>query len=256
MYLDKKIITDSVSVDAEIEISDSLTSTNDYLKSQKPTRKIQVCLAEEQTAGRGRFDRAWQSPAGQNIYLSLRYPFQKPINELVGLSLVVSLAIVSACQLLKLPQAISVKWPNDVVCAGKKLAGSLIEIQAQADMASVIIGIGINVNMQHDNENKIDQPWTSLSNILGDVIDRNFLIANLLNTLFSYMQRFEAHGLKNFIDEWRLVDGLFDKIITLSLIDGEISGVAKGINELGQLVLVSEDGVARAYSSGEVSIKK
>lgn len=255
ILLNKKTILENASdKDFEIDIFESVNSTNEYLKQYYGSPLTRICLTECQTNGKGRLKRSWHSPFGQNIYLSLLYRFQQDVSEMAGLSLVISLAIISALESLKLPKSAYVKWPNDIVYEGKKLAGTLIEIQAEANgFCSAIIGIGLNVNMISAN---IDQPWTSLRQISGEYIDRNLLCATLLDNIFKYLQKFLTHGFKHFIPQWRGVDYLYDKTINLQTTNAKVRGIAKGINEQGQLVLELSNGQIGAFSYGDTAVLK
>ncbi len=194
---------------------------NDNNKNDKAVKKnkIRVCMAEMQSQGKGRLGRRWYSPFGQNIYLSMLYPFEKDVSELTGLSLVVALSICDAIGLMlpSFQETLSVKWPNDVLINGSKLAGTLIEIQAESNgFCNAIIGIGINVNMEKANKSDINQNWSSLLQVAGRHLDRNRLAANLISSLMDYLQRFSCKGLGPFLDEWKERDILFGRKIALS----------------------------------------
>ncbi len=243
----------------KLEIFESLPSTNDYLLANKTSQKIQVCLAEQQTKGRGRFHRAWHSPFAQNLYFSVRYAFNTDISELGGVSLVASLAIAHTLNELKiLPDTILLKWPNDIIYDHKKLAGNLVEVQAEThDLCQVILGIGINVNMSKAPAQHILQAWTSLRNITGQHFDRTTLAASLLNNLIIYLARFAESGLTTFVSEWQKYDALRDKKITLLVGEQSIKGVGCGINAQGHLLLKRDDtGKIQAFSAGETTIAK
>ncbi|MSP53852.1 MAG: biotin--[acetyl-CoA-carboxylase] ligase [Gammaproteobacteria bacterium] len=243
----------------KLEVYKEVDSTNDQVKKiYDPKKKITVCLAETQTQGRGRFQRHWHSPFAQNIYISLLYPFDKNISELAGLSLVVGLAICtmleSCCELAK---PLLVKWPNDVMYEGQKLAGSLIEVQAQThDACQVIIGIGLNVNMQLDPSKKIKQAWTSLKECTNQFYDRNILTASLLDHVAEYLDRFSQLGLKFFLNEWRTRDHLFNKPIHLKSHHKELRGIGQGISEYGHLLIKLNDNSIRAFSAGDTTLLK
>ena len=257
ILLDKKAITKSVkNKNIEIDIFESIDSTNEYLKKFLKDKNNRVCLSEQQTQGKGRLNRSWYSPFGLNIYFSTVYIFNKDISELAGLSLVVSLAVVKTLQTY-LPKALKVKWPNDILYENQKLSGILIESQAESNGGcSVIIGIGINVNMHFDKENQISQAWTSIRNIVNNYIDRNPLCASLINNLMHYLAQFNEHGLASFKDEWHSVDCLYNKNINIKNAKTKICGKAKGINDQGYLLIKMDDGETRAFSSGDTSIEK
>jgi BirA family biotin operon repressor/biotin-[acetyl-CoA-carboxylase] ligase len=241
-----------------VEIFDSIDSTNDYLKKHIPNNtKTRVCLAESMTKGKGRLDRQWHAPFGQNIYFSQLTPFQKNLNELSGLSLVVSLAVCKTIEsTIDIKQKIFVKWPNDVLVNYSKLSGILIETQIQPhDFCQAIIGIGINVNMLEADKKNISQPWTSLSKLTGQFIDRNILCATLINVLDEYLTQFIDHGLAFFREEWQQRDALLHKNITLLSGNTHFSGIGAGINDQGQLLL-NRDQKIKAFSSGDTTLLK
>ena len=240
----------------EIEILEEIDSTNRYLKDKPYAGKRLVCLAESQTNGRGsRENRRWHSPSAKNIYMSYAYPFKKNIVELEGLSLAVSMAMLAAIKEIGISSNIMLKWPNDGLFEGRKLMGNLIEAQAINNNETLaIIGIGINVNMLQTEKNEISQDWTSLGIISGNHIDRNSLSLALIHNLNNYLEQFNKYGLRDVILNWKQVDALYNKKIKLN--NGEIIGIAKGVNEQGNLLLELGNGEIKAYSSAEVSICK
>lgn len=241
----------------QLTVLESVGSTNDYLKALRKSKDIHFCAAEQQTAGKGRFNRAWYSPFGRNIYLSCLYPFQKDISELAGMSLVVSLAIVHALKQAGLQENVFVKWPNDIVCGGKKIAGTLIELSAESHGAShAVIGIGLNVNMLNDERGKISQAWTSMRRELETYFDRNLICAALINAMRDYLQRFEREGFGAFVKEWKSEEILTGKTVALKTVGATITGKVTGINAQGNLLMKLPDGEVRAFSSGDTSIVK
>jgi BirA family transcriptional regulator, biotin operon repressor / biotin---[acetyl-CoA-carboxylase] ligase len=240
----------------EIEILEEIDSTNSHLKRKAYTGKRQVCLAESQTNGRGsRDNRKWHSPSAKNIYMSYAYPFKKNIAELEGLSLVVSMAMLAAIKEIGIPSNIKLKWPNDGLFEGRKLMGNLIEAQTINNNETLaIIGIGINANMLKTEKDEISQDWTSLGIMSGSYIDRNSLAVALIHNLNSHLEQFNKYGLRDAILNWRQADALYNKKIKLN--NGAIAGIAKGVNEQGNLLLELSNGEVKAYSSAEVSICK
>ncbi|HEX4045600.1 MAG TPA: bifunctional biotin--[acetyl-CoA-carboxylase] ligase/biotin operon repressor BirA [Gammaproteobacteria bacterium] len=247
-------LTDKI---VKIEVFESIGSTNEYLKSYYTDKATRICLAEQQEQGKARLQRNWYSPFGLNVYFSCLYHFQQDMSELAGLSLVVSLAVVKTLHGYGLPASLAVKWPNDVVYLGQKLAGILIEVQAETHgVCHAIIGIGINVNIHQDANRQIDQPWTSLMNILDEYIDRNQLCATLANYLLQDLKRFEKLGLAAFMAEWQTVDLLTGQMVTLKCGEHLITGMAMGINAHGHLLLRLKNGKMQAFSSGDASVIK
>lgn len=251
MLLHPEIIRAALSENIEIIVLESTTSTNDYFTAPKTKS---CCLAEHQTQGRGRFSRVWHSPFGKNIYLSFCYPFEKDMSELSGLSLVISLAITAALKTFGLDN-IKVKWPNDILCNNKKIAGILISILKNEGYTATI-GIGLNVNMRASDAEEITQPWTSLYEQLQRSIDRNQTTIVLLLHLLDYLERFKKQGFSAFFDEWDSVDALAHQEITLESMSERISGKVLGINAQGHIQLRLSNGNIEAFSAGDVTIKK
>ncbi len=240
-----------------ISLFESVDSTNDYLKLLRQTKGVHFCLAEQQTAGRGRLNRNWHSPFGKNIIISCLYPFDKDISELAGLSLVVSLAILRTLNQFGIKNDVQVKWPNDIICGGKKISGSLIEVQAESHgVSQAVIGVGLNVNMLIDERGQISQSWTSMRRISREYLDRNQVAAELMSHLLDYLRRFEREGFKSFMEEWVDAEGMQGKQISVKTGDVIVTGVAVGINLQGHLLLQLADGEVRAFSSGDTSIAK
>ncbi|WP_133127206.1 biotin--[acetyl-CoA-carboxylase] ligase [Legionella nagasakiensis] len=233
----------------------SIDSTNRFLKELPQSMSMDICCAERQTEGRGRFGRHWHSPFGENIYLSSRWSFNCDLSQLSGMSLVVSLAILSALEKLNIHEGIRVKWPNDLLWNGKKLCGSLIEINAESHgITEVVIGIGLNVNSATNHQLPLDRPWCSLYDITGQPWDRNLLIVQLIMQLYDTLQQFLLHGFSFFQEQWQRVDYLKNQVIRVNYPLGFLCGQAQGVNEAGQLILVDKDGKAHYLSSGDTSL--
>lgn len=255
----KKIKSRLTTKGIQLFLLETVDSTTTYLKRlgrSEKNKQVQVCIAETQTHGHGRFQREWYSPFGQNIYLSLRYPFKKDISELSGLSLIVGLAVCKAIETMHaLPEPPLLKWPNDIICGQQKLAGSLIEIQAEAHgQCDAIIGVGINVNMMEAPEQKITQAWTSIQKLSQQYCDRNVLCAALIEELLRAILVFEQQGLGAFKEQWQTKDGLLNQTITLQSGSRHLQGTVKGINEHGHLRLQLPDGTCKSFASGDASL--
>ncbi len=245
----------------DLDILEKTKSTNDYLKQflcQK--QKIKICLAEMQTQGKGRMQRKWYSPFGENIYCSILYTFDKNISELSGLSLIVALAICQAINTtLQLPaNQLQIKWPNDIINNDCKIAGILIELQAEShNSCQVIIGIGINVNMQHIIDfDLLAQNWSSLFMINNKYQDRNILCANLIDYLLDYLELFSYEGLKVFMDEWQNKDYLLGKNISLFSGDKKSHGICLGINNQANLLLQTAKNKILNFIAGDTTLRK
>jgi len=240
-----------------IHVLDSVDSTNRFMKDLPANDTIEVCCAETQTRGRGRFGRSWHSPFGENIYFSLRWHFGCDMSQLSGLGLVVSMAILAALNDTGICDDVRIKWPNDLIWNNKKLCGSLIEVMRVRDLgADVVIGIGLNVNSSIHELALRDYPCCSLYEITGTRFNRNPLIAKLIIWLDLYLQRFITKGFSSLIPVWQQTDFLHGQQITVSQPAGPLSGQANGVNEAGQLILIDEMNVTHYLSSGDTSLRK
>lgn len=232
-----------------------IDSTNYFLKNLPITNKLELCCAEQQTQGRGRFGRIWHSPFAENIYCSSRWQLDCDLAQLSGLSLVTSLAIISFLKSIIVTDDLKIKWPNDILWHDKKLCGNLIEIIAESNgRVQIIIGIGLNVNTDTVNSPLEDKPWCSLYEISGQYFNRNELISKLILTLKDYLAQFVSAGLGSFLDEWRQADYLYQKNIQVTQFSEIISGRALGINDTGQLILEDNSGKKHMLSSGDTSL--
>ena len=164
----------------------------------------------------------------------------------------VGVAVAEMLQVFGL-QGHGLKWPNDIYQGNRKLGGILL--QTAKSVNEVVIGIGLNINMRNDTSVDIDQPWCSLVEVLGDTIDRNRLVASLLGVLIPALQRFPSLGKKACTLQWQHWDILEGQAITVATHTQRFSGVAQGIDEQGQLIVLLDSGEQQVFSAGDVSIK-
>jgi BirA family biotin operon repressor/biotin-[acetyl-CoA-carboxylase] ligase len=227
----------------EVTVLGETDSTNSALKHLPQERRhAHAVLAEAQTAGRGRRQRSWYSPAGGNIYLSLGWQFRSRDLRLSTLPLVTGLCLCRALERAGL-KGFGVKWPNDILVNGKKVAGILVETQATGGgPVLAVIGVGLNVRMPAFGADPpgavIDRPWTDLSTQLQPgqrLLSRNALAAMLLEELVAGLVCFEREGFEAFQDEWRERDLLSGKRLRLEGNGGFRTGRAIGIDHDGGL---------------------
>lgn len=238
-----------------LEIHYEIDSTNsEWLRRAASLPSGAVCFAESQRAGRGRRGRDWLSPCARNLYLSVLWRFPRGPETLGGLSLAVGLAVRAALEDAGVP-GVTVKWPNDVLYRGSKLAGALIELSGEAGGAScVIVGVGINVSMPREHAAAIAQPWTDASRAAGTTISRNRLAAAVLDRLCAALACFGEHGLAPFLPEWRRHDALHGQPVTL--LGTEAShGIVRGVDVDGALLTEDERGLESRWLSGDVSLR-
>jgi len=239
---------------SSLEIHDELDSTNSHLARQAAAGAA-VCLAEVQSAGRGRVGRIWLSPLGGNIYLSVLWHFDDH-SAFAGLSLAVGVAVIRALRQAGVDGA-NLKWPNDILWHARKLGGILLEASGEAHgRHAIMIGIGLNLYMPPGRGQGIDQAWTDLAQIMGGAIPpRNRLIALLLNELLPMLRDYGQTGLRAFLDEWRAYHCFDGQLVTLQQGTHRISGRVAGVTETGLLVLECEEGGRREFASGDMRLR-
>ena len=240
----------------QIEILHEVDSTNRHVLARASSaQKPIACLAERQTAGRGRRGRQWLSPFGCNIYLSLGWPFPRGVVGLEGVSLAVALAVVRALSDFGI-EDLGVKWPNDIYWKKKKLAGVLLELTGEAGGGCfVVVGVGINVRMPVASGQLIDQAWTDVSHAkAGYSISRNEIAGRLLHHLVRTLQQFDQHGWPSFASEWRQRDLASGHLVNVQCFDELIQGTALGVDGAGALLVETDTGVRRLHA-GDVSLR-
>jgi BirA family biotin operon repressor/biotin-[acetyl-CoA-carboxylase] ligase len=244
---------------SKLEIWPSIASTNTFLvdMAHRGIDSGRVCLAEYQTAGKGRRGRRWVSPFGHNIYLSVLWRYQNGPAAIAGLSLAVGVATVRALQLVGV-EGLGLKWPNDIYWRERKLAGILIEVSGESGGPShVVVGLGINLYLPPQHADTIDQAWVDLTHILGDEVmqQRNRIVALLLNELLPVVANFEEQRLECYLAAWRSLDCMLGKAAIVRIGEQAFSGRAAGVDEQGLLLLEDESGTVRSFASGEVSLR-
>lgn len=240
-----------------IEIHDTLDSTNSHLMAYQADAldSGHVCLAERQTAGRGRRGRHWVSPFASNIYLSLFWRYPLAPAELSGISLAAGLAVVRGLEQLGIT-GVGLKWPNDLLYGQRKLAGLLLEVAGeQGGPSRVVLGLGLNVLMPESEAQAIDQPWVDLYGLPGgDAVSRNRLVAAMLENLAVVLSDFESQGLAPLVDEWRRHDLYHGQRICLQMGSRQVEGIHRGIDMTGALILETATGI-EVHHGGEVSLR-
>ncbi len=227
-------------------------STNTYAKRHVHTfapDKITCISAEEQTAGRGRFQRSWHSPKNVNLYLT--FYFRLPLNTLHLISLAQVMTYSFANILLQEGLHPKIKWPNDVQLNGKKVSGVLCETSFQEKFAEIFLGIGINVNME--NFSQIDKPATSLKVETGRTWDKETLLKKLQKEFSTNLERFRKEGFTPFHSQFENL--LAYKGQQIRCFDGkkEWSGICHSLTNDGQLNLYLPDKSIHTVLSGDIN---
>jgi BirA family biotin operon repressor/biotin-[acetyl-CoA-carboxylase] ligase len=240
-----------------LEVHPVLDSTNDYLLARvgEDWPSGSVCLTEQQQAGRGRLGRSWLSPFAASLAGSLLWRFHLPAAALSGLSLATGIAVARALRNFGVAE-VGLKWPNDVLWHGRKLGGILLESGGGPGAFFVVAGVGLNVALPSPAATAIDQPWVDLREILGvKRISRNRLAALLISELVETFVRFQQDGFADLAAEWADFDRVAGRRVRLTLPNATLTGIARGVDATGALVLETADGRLQPYIGGEVSLR-
>ena len=217
-----------------------------------PLEEGLVVIADCQTSGRGRLGRAWYSEPENGIYLSTLFRPELSPEKLPLITLMAGLGTIFAVN-QAIPCPARLKWPNDLLLNGKKIAGVLCENHSTQSPA-VIIGIGINVN-NSQFPSEIKDIATSLKLETGLKIDRTSLIKNLIMQLDFQYNELKNNEIEKLLERWCQNTDLFGKTITINKGNQKITGKALRLDKLGRLVIADKSGDELVLDSGEVSLE-
>lgn len=245
---------------ARVDTLFSVDSTNRYLTEHPATQAGQavLCVGELQQAGRGRRGRTWIAPFGSGICMSIGWLFDSLPPSFSALTLVVGVAMA---RVLHRQGAIDagLKWPNDVLWHGHKLAGVLTEMRGEPDGAAhVVIGIGMNLHLPDNARAALAAQHVQVADlheVLGDATPtRNALVAGFTTELIEVLDVFSREGFAPFTDEWQSYDVLKDAAVNVLQVERIVSGVARGVTTDGTLLVETAAGI-QSFVSGEVSLR-
>ena len=244
---------------AGLELHDVLDSTNTYLQAQARAGALsgQICVAEYQTAGKGRRGRVWVSPFGHNLYLSILWRYQDSPAAIAGLSLALGVAVIRGLQQFGMSD-VGLKWPNDIYWRQKKLAGILVEVSGESGgPCHAVVGLGVNFYLSEQQGKTIDQPYADILGIMGETagLRRNELLALLLNQLLPVIASYQADCLGDYLPEWRSHDCMAGKAVQVLIGETRHAGTVAGINEDGLLLIRNAEDRLQTFASGEVSLR-
>ncbi len=214
-----------------------------------------VVIAETQTGGKGRLGRKWISPKG-NLYLSVILRPDIVIHKAPLITLVGAVAVASVIR-KECDLEAGIKWPNDIVIAGKKVCGLLSEMSAEQDrIRHIVLGVGVDVNMElHALPADVGVLSTTLANETGERMDRPVLLQRILRELDKRYVAFLADE-GDVLREWTSLNVTVGKRVQVSGAGGTQEGLAQGIDSDGRLVMKLDDGSIRTVAAGDVTILK
>ena len=225
-------------------------------KAQLGADEGTLIVSDEQTAGRGRLMRPWSSPSGHGIWMSLIIRPNLSMKEAPQVTLVTAVAIVRALEKVAAIDPV-IKWPNDLLVGGKKIAGILTEMQADPDQVqALIIGIGLNVHQRpSDFPDELREQATSVAMETGEAIERAKLVAAIMNEMERFIDMYERNGFEPIKLLWESYAVTTGQLIRATLVDEVIEGVARGISDDGLLQIEEEDGTIRSLYSADVTLQ-
>jgi BirA family biotin operon repressor/biotin-[acetyl-CoA-carboxylase] ligase len=232
-----------------------IDSTNTHARqlAESGAAEGEIVIAEQQTHGRGRLGRNWISPAFDNLYLSVVLRPELPPAHAPQITLMAAVALADTVACFT-PGPPAIKWPNDILVHGKKLAGILTESSLTAERINyVILGIGVNINFPHAlMPEAIRGRATSLMECAGRAVSREAFLGRLIQHLDRCYGILGEAGFDRIAPRWEAYFSLLGKRVRVEMGDETIAGVAKGIDNDGALIVEGERGQFHRIFAGDV----
>ncbi len=231
----------------------TIDSTNTWAKQnldKLDPEKVTCIFADTQTKGRGSFKRVWHSPAEKNIYATLFFTLRPDASFFSNVGQVLAYSTVLVLQELNFQPEI--KWPNDILLKGKKVAGILAEAVSMGACKGVVLGVGLNVNMSLESLSQIDQKATSLAEESGVPWDVELLLHKIGKRFLNDLCILEVEGFAPFQAGFNALLAYKGELITVRQAGRAIKGICRGISNKGELELAVESGEKILLISGEI----
>ena len=239
-----------------LEVLDEVDSTNTRLLTWPELSGFhgRACVTEFQTAGRGRHGKHWHGARYRNVMLSLAWQWSGSFDLVTGLSLSIGLAVARVLSQWTGP-GLQLKWPNDIMFSGGKLAGILVDVIPGGDgPLRVVVGIGVNICNSLDLEQVVDQRVINLQDIAIRSMSRTQLTGELILAMASALDRFEKLGFAPDQVAWNQCDRFRGRTV-LASIDGQVfEGEGYGVDSEGCYRIIDTSGNEQAVSTGEVKL--
>ncbi|MTI11877.1 biotin--[acetyl-CoA-carboxylase] ligase, partial [Sansalvadorimonas verongulae] len=189
------------------------------------------------------------------LYFSMLWKIESGLGAMEGLSLAVGLTVLKTLESSGVG-GLTLKWPNDVLKDGRKLAGVLLEISGDpTGSCEVIIGVGINLVLGAELRRKIDQPVTDVKTCAGKNISKNKIAGRLIANLAEMLATFQEYGFTPYKDQWQDYDAFAGQLVSLFIGENVVTGIAVGVNDSGAVILKNDTGIT-SYAGGEISLRK
>jgi BirA family biotin operon repressor/biotin-[acetyl-CoA-carboxylase] ligase len=244
-----------------LDVFTEIDSTNRYLLEAQGPRagELHACLAEFQTAGRGRRGRRWLTPLGAGLCLSASWQFADTPRDLPALALAVG--VVARRALARAAEIdVALKWPNDLVLDERKLGGILVELRAEAHGGCLVVaGIGLNVHLPAAALRALSD-WprgaVDLASTAGGIPpSRIALAAAIIDGMAELFTGYATAGFAPYREDWSAADYLKGRRVTVDEASGALDGTACGIEADGALLVETSPGARRRVISGDVSVR-
>lgn len=243
---------------ADFEVFNEIESTNSYLMQQPgpPPGQLRVAATDNQTAGRGRHGRTWQSPPGSGLCLSTAYTFALSPENLPALTLAIGIGVIETLAGMNIT-GVQLKWPNDLIAMDGKLGGILTEAQGQSSGAvTVVTGIGLNIDLNERLDFGLETDWArrivDLKSYVGEVPATEQLAAKLIAGLHRTFADYEDRGFATVVERWAEYDWLFGRELTIDMPQRQVTGVGAGIADDGALLVDTGSAGMQRVTSGSV----
>jgi BirA family transcriptional regulator, biotin operon repressor / biotin---[acetyl-CoA-carboxylase] ligase len=241
----------------KIEHFEEIDSTNGYaLRNLHTLPDRQVIIADVQTQGRGRMNRTWVSDRKGNVYLSIVLKPCDKVNNQLPLSGITQYMSIIVCKSLESYGAkTEIKWPNDVIVGGRKIAGVLSQASVRGDnFKGLVLGVGVNLNLSQEDIDRIDQPATALNLLTRAIVDRDSFIKELLDGFFESYDAFLTEGFPLIMEDYVSRSKLLSKQITISTTNSTEIVTALKIRNDGTLIVLMGDLREKTVAAGEIVI--
>jgi BirA family biotin operon repressor/biotin-[acetyl-CoA-carboxylase] ligase len=215
-----------------------------------------LVLADCQTEGRGRAGRHWFSPPTLGLYASFIFRPRMALEQAFGIHMAVALAAAETAESTRPPGMIGIKWPNDLMAEGRKLAGLLTELGTRgSELDWMVVGLGLNVNHGlKDFPAELRGTATSLCELCHRRLDRKAILLDLLARVDRWVERLEDEGLEALSSEWRRRSTILGREVRVETSGQHHVGTALRLAEDGALVIRLESGLEETVHAGDVHL--
>jgi BirA family biotin operon repressor/biotin-[acetyl-CoA-carboxylase] ligase len=238
-----------------VEVLQSVESTNSFLLATEILNgRAKICVAEAQSAGRGRRGNDWQSAPYRNVMLSISWGFDHWPETITGLGLAVALCVAETVN-NAYDLDIKIKWPNDLMVNDDKLAGILIDVAGESSgCCNVVVGLGLNVHQPDWSASEAAYRWADLQS-LGVSPNRNQFIGQISNSVIDMLSQFADSGFEPLVDRWNALSSFSGRRVKVGNQNDFIQGRMVSVDSAGALLVVDDSGKQHRFADSNVSVR-